>query len=46
MEGEEEDCVGIPDEYFLSIADDLTDDEAQVHIKELKKLCNSIIESS
>ena len=35
--------AGIPDNYFLAIADDLTDEEAQAGIKELRKLCNSII---
>jgi hypothetical protein len=33
----------IPDYYFMAIADDLTDKEAQARIKELKKLCDSII---
>ena len=30
----------------MAIADDLTDDESQAQIKELKKLCNSIIKPS
>ena len=33
----------IPDNYYTAIADDLTDEEAQVKIKELSKLCNSVI---
>ncbi|MFC1792953.1 hypothetical protein ACFL3Q_05140 [Planctomycetota bacterium] len=36
----------IRDDYFTAIADDLSDEEAQAQIKELKKLCDSIIESS
>jgi hypothetical protein len=35
----------IPDNYYTSIADDLTDEEVQVKIKELGKLCNSVIKS-
>ena len=35
----------IPDNYYTAIADDLTDEEAAATIKELKKLCDSIIES-
>jgi hypothetical protein len=35
--------MDIPDDYFMAIADNLTDEEAQVRIKELKKLCDSII---
>ncbi len=38
--------VMISDDYYAAIADDLTDEEAQAQIKELKKLCNSVIESS
>lgn len=38
--------MDIPDDYFMAIADDLTDDEAQVKIKELRKLCNSVIRAS
>jgi len=38
--------MGIPEDYFMAIADDLTDDEAQVKIGELRKLCESIIKSS
>jgi len=37
--------AGIPDNYFLAIADDLTDEEAQAIIKELRKLCNSLIKT-
>jgi hypothetical protein len=36
----------IPDNYYTDIADDLTDEEAAATIKELKKLCDSIIEPS
>ena len=40
------DMADIPDEYYLAIADDLTDEEAQARIKELRKLCNSVIKAS
>ena len=33
----------IPDDCFMAIADDLPDEEAKAQIKELQKLCNSII---
>jgi hypothetical protein len=36
----------IPDNYYTAIADDLTDEEAQVKIKDLRKLCNSVIQAS
>jgi len=36
----------IRDDYFTAIADDLTDEEAKAQIKELRKLCGSIIEPS
>jgi hypothetical protein len=36
----------IPDNYYTAIADDLTDEEAASTIKELKKLCDSIIAPS
>ena len=36
----------IPEDYYTAIADDLTDEEAQAQIKELKKLCDSIVEPS
>jgi hypothetical protein len=36
----------IPDNYYTAIADDLTDEEAVATIKKLKKLCDSIMESS
>jgi len=36
----------IPDNYYTAIADDLTDEEAQAQIQELRKLCDSIIEPS
>ena len=38
--------AGIPDNYYLAIADELTDEEAQARIKELRKLCNSVIKAS
>lgn len=37
------DWMDIPDDYFMAIADDLTDEQAQAAIKELQKLCDSII---
>jgi hypothetical protein len=37
--------MGIPDDYFMAIADDLSDDEAKEKIKELRKLCDSVIKS-
>jgi len=37
------DMADIPDDYFLAIADDLTDTEAKAQIKELRNLCDSII---
>jgi len=40
------DWMDIPDDYFISIADDLTEDEAKVKILELRKLCDSIISPS
>jgi len=40
------DLMGIPKNYFLAIADDLTDKEAKARIKQLKKLCNSVIKAS
>jgi len=40
------DIAGIPDDYFMAIADDLTDKEAKARIKELKNLCHSIIKPS
>ncbi len=36
----------IPDDYYTAIADDLTDEEAQVKIRELRNLCNSVIKAS
>ena len=35
----------IPDNYYTVIVDDPTDEQAHATIKELKKLCDSIIES-
>ncbi len=40
------DMARIPDNYYTAIADDLTDEEAQAQIKELRKLCDSIIKPS
>ena len=40
------DWMDIPDDYFMAIAVDLSDDEAKVKIRELRKLCNSIITPS
>ena len=37
------DFMRMRDDYFSAIADDLTDEEAQARIKELRKLCNSVI---
>ena len=36
----------IRDDYYTAIADDLTDEEAQTQIKELRRLCDSIVEPS
>ena len=35
--------MGIPDDYSMAIADDLTDEEAQAKIMELRELCDSIL---
>ena len=40
------DMARIPNDYFTAIADDLTDEEAKAQIKELQKLCDSVIKSS
>ena len=40
------DWAGTSDDYFLIIADDLTDKEAKARIKELQNLCHSIIKLS
>lgn len=40
------DRAGIPDDYFLAIADDLKDEQAQEKIIELKKLCESIVKKN
>jgi hypothetical protein len=37
------DWMDIPDNYFMAIANDLTDDEAKEKIMELRKLCDSVI---
>jgi hypothetical protein len=37
------DWMEISDDYFTVIADDLTDEQTQATIKELQKLCDSII---
>jgi len=39
------DWMEIDDNYFTAIAEDLTDEQAQATIKELRKLCDSIIQS-
>jgi hypothetical protein len=33
--------MDIDDDYYMAIADDLTDEQAQAAIKELQKLCDS-----
>jgi hypothetical protein len=38
--------AGISDNYYLAIAEDLTDEEAQARITEVKRLCHSIIGAS
>ena len=38
--------MDIPDDYFMAIADDLTDEEAKAKIKELRKFCDSVIEAT
>jgi len=38
------DWAGIPDDYFIALADDLTDAEAREKIRELKILCKSIVQ--
>jgi hypothetical protein len=38
--------MGIPDDYFMAIADDPTDKEAKAKIMDLRKLCDSVIKSS
>jgi len=40
------DMARIRDDYFTAIADDLTDEEAHAQIKELRELCDSIMEPS
>ena len=40
------DMARISDNYYTAIADDLTDEEAKTQIKELGKLCESVIEPS
>ncbi len=37
--------ANVRDDYFTAIADDLTGEEAQAQIKELRKLCDSVIEA-
>ena len=39
------DFMRMRDDYFSAIADDLTDEEAEARIKELRKLCNSVIKA-
>jgi hypothetical protein len=36
----------IPEDYFLAIADDLTDKEAKARIEGLRKLCDSVVKPS
>jgi len=43
LENTVKDVADIRDDYFTVIADDLTDEEAKAQIKELQKLCESII---
>ena len=38
--------MGIPQDYFMAIAEDPTDKEAKARIKQLRKLCNAIIKTS
>ena len=38
--------MGIPDDYYMALADDLTDDEAKAQIMDLRKLCDSTVEPS
>jgi hypothetical protein len=40
------DFMRMRDDYFLEIADDLTDEEAEARIMELRKLCNPIVKPS
>lgn len=40
------DWMDIDDDYFIAIADDLTDEQAQATIRELQTLCESIAKSS
>jgi len=40
------DWMEIDDDYFTAIAEDQTDEQAKATIKELQKLCDSIIKSS
>jgi len=37
------DMSGVSDNYFLAIADDLTEEQAKARITELQKLCQSIV---
>ncbi len=37
------DMSGVSDNYFLAIADDLTEEQAKAKIMELQKLCQSIV---
>ena len=40
------DMARIPNDHYTAIVDDLTDDEAKAQIKELQKLCDSIIKGA
>jgi hypothetical protein len=37
------DMSGVSDNYFLAIADDLTEEQAEARIEQLQKLCQSIV---
>ena len=39
------DMADIPDDYYLATTDDLTDKQAKGTIKELQKLCSSVIKT-
>jgi hypothetical protein len=35
--------MGIPDDYYMALAEELSDQEAKAKIEELRKLCDVII---
>ena len=35
--------MGVSKDYYLDIMDDLSDDEIEVKLKELRKICQSIV---